>query len=360
MSVIVPKFTRTKICKAGDVLIDPEAAVEERAEALSIINHWRACHVYPMNTFQATLRKRLKKICESSFVAQRLKRVPSIVLKLERNKGMQLARMQDIGGLRAVVKSIEDVRKLEEIYRDGSLDHPLIGVDDYITNPKSSGYRSLHLIYRYENPVKTAYNGLLIELQIRTNLQHAWATAVETIGSFLNQALKSNEGSAEWLDFFKVVGAAFALIENSPIAEEFQKFSPAEIYDKCLQQEKKLDVRRKLQSFAVAANAITSEKNGGSYHLIVLDANDRTVMISSYGKRRLDEANKDYAKAENLALENTDMQVVLVATDSIESLRRAYPNYFLDTKQFVLALNRIDRLVKQDSAQNKLAQKLLF
>lgn len=93
---------------------------------------------------------------------------------------------------------------------------------------------------------------------------------------------------------------------------------------------------------------------------IILDANDRTVLISSFGKRRLDEANKEYAKAENLALENTDMQVVLVATDSIDSLRRAYPNYFLDTKQFVLALNRIDKLVKQDSARHKLAQKSLF
>lgn len=266
MSLIVPKFTRSQICTAGKVLIDPDVTTERRAEALSIINHWRACHVYPMNTFQATLRKRLKKVCDSSFVAQRLKRVPSIVLKLERNKGMQLARMQDIGGLRAVVKSIEDVRKLEEIYNNGSLNHPLIGVDDYILKPKPSGYRSLHLIYKYENPIETAYNGLSIELQIRTNLQHAWATAVETIGSFLNQALKSNEGSAEWLGFFKLVGAAFALMENSPTADEFQEFSPAEIYSKCLQQEKKLDVKRKLQSFAVAANAITLEKNGGSYH----------------------------------------------------------------------------------------------
>jgi putative GTP pyrophosphokinase len=34
----------------------------------------------------------------------------------------------------------------------------------------------------------------------------------------------------------------------------------------------------------------------------------------------------------------------LVTTGSVESLRRAYPNYFLDTKQFLSALSRIEKL----------------
>ena len=347
MTSLIPNFTRNQISKSGDALINASLPPIAHAEALLLINHWRACHVYPMNTFQATLRKRLKKVCDSPLVAQRLKRVPSIVKKLEKNQGMQLARMQDIGGIRAVVNNINQVRKLQETYTNGSLTHDLIGVDDYIANPKASGYRSVHVIFKYKNLTETAYNGLFIELQLRTNLQHAWATAVETIGSFLNQALKSSEGSDEWLDFFKLVGAAFAIMEDSPVASEFKGCSPAKIYKLCTEQEVGLDVKRKLQSFAVAANAITSEKNGGNYHLIILDANDRTVSISSFGKKRLEEANKEYAQAEKVALENTDVQVVLVATDSVDSLRRAYPNYFLDTKQFVLALNRIKKLADQ-------------
>lgn len=344
MTFPTPSFTRGSINRAGLVLTSNKAGPQELAEALTLINHWRACHAYPVNTFQATLRFRLKKVCTNALVAQRMKRVPSITRKLLNNYGMQLSRMQDIGGLRAVVDSVTQVRKLHALYTDGSLTHSLIDTDDYITTPKTSGYRSLHLIYRYENPSAVAYNKLCIELQFRTRLQHAWATAVETIGSFLNQALKSNEGPHEWLQYFKIVSAAFAWIEKCPVASDFNDWPQSDIFALCIQLEKQLDVRRKLQAFAVATTAITSNNAGGSYHLIILDAVERTVTISSFGKKRLDEANAAYAEAESKALEHEDMQTVLVATDSIESLRRAYPNYFLDTRQFLYALNRIEKL----------------
>ena len=57
------------------------------------------------------------------------------------------------------------------------------------------------------------------------------------------------------------------------------------------------------------------------------------------------EANEAYAKAEIKASESSqDIQAVLVSTGTISSLRRAYPNYFLDTTQFINALLRIPRL----------------
>lgn len=344
MTIPVPNFTKGRVNRAGAILIDNTATQEQRADALALINHWRACHAYPVNTFQATLRSRLKKVCANALVAQRMKRVPSIVKKLTKNHGMQLARMQDIGGLRAIVDSVAQVRQLHSLYTNGSLSHELLDTDDYISTPKSSGYRSLHLIYKYNNPYVPEYKGLCIELQIRTKLQHAWATAVETIGSFLNQALKSNEGPEEWLHYFQVVGAAFSVIEKCPVAAEFVDMPSNALFVQCVELERRLDVRRKLSSFAVAANAITSRNIGGSYHLIVLNAAKRNVTISSFGKKRLDEANRAYAEAEHTAIEQEDMQTVLVATDSIESLRRAYPNYFLDTKQFLIALSRIGKL----------------
>jgi putative GTP pyrophosphokinase len=344
MSFTLPDFTRGQINRAGVALLDQAAIAEAKAAALALINHWRACHAYPINTFQATLRWRLRKVCAKPLVATRLKRLPSIVRKLETNHGMQLVRMQDVGGLRAVVDSVAQVRKLQEIYCEGGLIHELVDVDDYIENPKPSGYRSLHLIYRYRNPSAPAYNGLSLELQFRTRLQHAWATAVETIGSFLNQALKSSEGPAEWLDYFKVVSSAFALIEKCPVVAEHAELSTARIYRMAVDLGVKLDVKRKLNAFSVAANAISSSNVGGNFHLIVLDAVERTVSVSSFGKRRLEEANAAYAEAEQKAAEHPDMQTVLVATSSIEALRRAFPNYFLDTKQFLGALARIEKL----------------
>jgi len=343
MAFAIPNFTRKQVTKAGQVLINPHSTVDDFEKALTLLSHWRSCHAYPINTFQATLRSRLKKVCNTALVAQRLKRTPSILKKLELNPGMQMARMQDVGGLRAVVESLSQVHKLQEIYLKSSLQHELIGIDDYIATPKKSGYRSLHLIYKYKNPQNPIYDGLCIELQIRTKLQHAWATAVETIGTFLDQALKSSEGPKEWLDYFKLVGAAFSFLEKSPVAKDFEKIPKEKIYRLVNEQTKKLDVKSKLNAFAVAANAIETRASQGNYHLVKLNAQEKTVEIKSFGKRRLEDANREYEEAEKLAAIDNNVQAVLVATDSIDALKRAYPNYFLDTRQFTLALSRIQK-----------------
>src|SRR5207245_5775536 len=137
-----------------------------------VLSNWRGCHGYPINTFQATLRDKLKRLgMNEAFVAQRLKRTPSIIAKLKRFDTMQLARMQDIGGLRAVVMTVPDVRQLQEDYKKSNFKHEL-SEKDYITEPKSDGYRSVHLVFRYKNERAPAYDGLSIELQIRTKLQH--------------------------------------------------------------------------------------------------------------------------------------------------------------------------------------------
>lgn len=343
MAFTTPKFSRKQVSKAGQILLDADATAEKIIVALAILSHWRSCHAYPINTFQATLRSRLKKVSRGALVAQRLKRTPSIIKKLQLNPGMQMARMQDIGGLRAVVENLSQVRKLQDLYTNGALSHELIGTDDYIANPKKSGYRSLHLIYKYKNLHNPIYDGLCLELQIRTKLQHAWATAVETIGTFLDQALKSSEGPKMWLDYFKIVGAAFALLEKSPVANEFSKKSQNDIYASVIQKTRKLEVERKLSAFTIAANAIETRQSKGNYHLVILNAESKTVSIKSFSQRRLEDASTEYSQAESISSTNKNIQAVLVATNSIDALKKAYPNYFLDTRQFTFALKKIQK-----------------
>lgn len=45
-----------------------------------------------------------------------------------------------------------------------------------------------------------------------------------------------------------------------------------------------------------------------------------------------------YSTAERKTEGNPEIDVVLVSADSITSLRRAYPNYFLDTTAFLESL----------------------
>ena len=72
----------------------------------------------------------------------------------------------------------------------------------------------------------------------------------------------------------------------------------------------------------------------GNYHLVILNAETKTVSIKSFSQRRLEDASAEYAETENISSENKNIQAVLVATNSIDALKKAYPNYFLDTRQF--------------------------
>ena len=345
MTKPTPQFSRTQVNRAGDILLLPNPTFEELEQAFEVLNNWRSCHAYPINTFQATLRDKINRIgLKQTIVAQRLKRQTSIINKLYRIPGMQLSRMQDIGGLRAVVNTYNQVKVLEEDYRNSWFQHELLTTTDYIANPKASGYRSVHLVYKYSNEKNPAYNGLRVELQIRNKLQHAWATAVETMGTFLEQALKSSEGPEEWLDFFALTGSGFAHLEDCPPVPGYEGLSAQETYKNATAEARRLDVRNRLEAYRVAVDMISADKKLRSYHLIILDSTKKTVTIRAYGRNRLEEANNDYTETERNMEEGT--QVVLVSTGDIGALQRAYPNYFLDTTEFIRALDRISMKIK--------------
>jgi ppGpp synthetase/RelA/SpoT-type nucleotidyltranferase len=231
MPFVEPRYSRNQVNRAGDILAAPaDFSAADREWAEEVLANWRACHGYPINTFQATLRAKLRNGYGESIVAQRLKRAPSIISKLQRFAGMQLARMQDIGGLRAVLTSVRRVRMLEQSYRESAFEHVLTNSKNYIDEPKEDGYRGIHLIYRYMNNRAPAYNGLSLELQLRTQRQHAWATAVETMGTFLGQALKAGQGDQEWRDFFAKASAALALIERTASVPGFENRDRAAVF----------------------------------------------------------------------------------------------------------------------------------
>lgn len=348
-----PLYTRGQVNKAGDIIRAAWAVTEEPATATGVnpddffwayevLGNWRACHNYPINTFQATLRSRLKGIDRKATVAQRLKRLPSIIGKLVRFPHMELSRMQDIGGLRAILESVPKVRKLEQLYLESNFRHQLVTPHkDYIQHPKPDGYRGIHLVYKYRNELEPAYDGLQLELQLRTRLQHAWATAVETMGTFLGQALKSGQGEAQWRAFFEVSGAAIALLEKCPPVPGYESLSEAETFRRVAEAEAKLRVLEKLRGFSVAADSIQKGKGQGAYHLVVLDSANKSVTLTPYPTARLDEANAAYSRVEKRTQAGEPIEAVLVAAGPVEALKKAYPNYFLDTHQFIRQIERV-------------------
>lgn len=69
---------------------------------------------------------------------------------------------------------------------------------DYIAYPKRNGYRSTHVISRHDAP-EAGLSNLFCETQVRTRLQHAWATALETYDVISRSALKFGGGSEDEL-----------------------------------------------------------------------------------------------------------------------------------------------------------------
>ena len=343
------KFSKSKTDSAGVILCDEKSPEEDKNHALEILSNWRAAHSYPMHIFKKRLKNVSEKINKEALSAQRLKRVPSIIKKLNRKYNgkkatMKLTQMQDIAGCRAVMSNVRLARKLyKDYYIKGDLKHKKVNEKDYISNPKRDGYRSIHLIYRYiSDKVNKMYNDLLVEVQIRSKLQHIWATAVETVGFFTGQAIKSNEGEKEWNLFFKLVSSAFAKLENCPTIPNTPD-DEKKLYLLIKQKEKELNVITKLENWLKSIEVLGNlkKKKNAYFFLLELDTLQRKLKISAYSKLQEEKAIDDYARAEKRIYGKKDYDVVLVSTDTASDLEKAYPNYFLDTKNFIKYLNKI-------------------
>ena len=99
------------------MLVGTDVAAEEMDDALRVINNWRSSHAFPLNTLQIGLKERAQRVDADALIAQRIKRLSSIKAKLERFRSMDLARMQDIGGCRAVVHSVRAVDNLDAVFQ---------------------------------------------------------------------------------------------------------------------------------------------------------------------------------------------------------------------------------------------------
>lgn len=343
MAWTVPRYSRADVDKAGATLIDKAATAEDLEHALVVINNWRSSHSFPLNTFQVGLRQRAWEVSRQSLVAQRIKRLSSIELKLRRFDWLRLSEMQDIGGCRAVVSSVRRVDRLVRSYRESDVKHRLVDQDDYIRNPKRSGYRGIHLIYAYRSDRKRTYNRLKIEMQFRTRLQHAWATAVETVGTFIEQALKASRGEKEWLRFFALAGSVFAIREGTPLIPETPT-NEAELIGELRHYVQELDVEARLHAYGAALRTLEDPSaRRARYFLLELDPGARRVSVTGYRSNELRQASREYLAAERKLKPVPGADAVLVSVESLAALRRAYPNYFLDTDVFLNALNRAMR-----------------
>ncbi len=323
------KYARNQIKKAGKTFVSRNSSAKEKEEALVLINNWRAAHSFPMQV----IYMHVKRIAGSqAVVAQRLKRLYSITQKLYRFPNMSLTAMQDIGGCRVIVDSISDVYSLVTSLKKSSMRHKLKEEYDYIRNPKEDGYRSYHIVYSYYSDRNPKYNGLFIEIQIRTHIQHLWATAVETMDTFTGDPLKIGQGDPENRQFFVLISKLLEIYETSN--QDIAAVKKSQTLQAFIEYENKHRVLRKLKSINVAVGFVQSvDSRDQGYYVLKLDRKRNQLYINQYAKNQLEQATSFYDLAEKNREKDAD--IVLVSTASFNMLKKAYPNYFTDINEFI-------------------------
>lgn len=111
--------------------------------AFRVMDAFRAAHQYPLAKANNGLRSMIETEKCPVEVSQRLKRFVTIIDKLQREPTLALSKMQDIGGCRAILGSVEEIRRVEHRLKRR---RPVVGYSDYITHPRESGYRGVHVV----------------------------------------------------------------------------------------------------------------------------------------------------------------------------------------------------------------------
>lgn len=354
------KYSGVQVNRAGDQLRRDNLILnqEEFSAVLDVISYWRSEHDEPLKVSFLTLQDVVARIDRRAIFGKRLKRVASISSKLRRFPEMDLKNMQDIGGCRAILtnqKKLQQASRALKLLPEFQWPNPKFRLKDYIANPKPDGYRSIHIVGNFSAiPGETRR----IEVQLRTYIQHYWATALEIVDLFTHQALKSNQGDDEWRNFFRSASEQFAEMDEIHL---FETMSPAskqiayrarlrkhprlqETADAVKRCSKKLRVVDKLEAYAGSLVILDDQlktQQAPGFALLKIDLKAKTVAAQPFAFTDSKVAETRYIELESETAKSENVVVALVSSTAIGGIKEAYPNYFADSSQFLLHLRLI-------------------
>ncbi len=329
MAWVELQHSKKRVRRAGELIGRGEGTADEIDEAREIISNFRSSHSYPLLSVTAHVRSHALAVNPDAVVARRTKRLPTILDKLERHPQMSVDSMQDMGGCRVVLDAIEEVDvlvdRLENVRRAKNTIHKAY---DYIRAPQPTGYRGQHLVYSYQAS-KEAYRGHKIEVQIRTELMHSWATAIETMDLFSGSRLKYGEGPNPVKRFFAVTSGLMAAQEGTAPVPGVDG-SVDEMRAELARLDDQLHMTERLIGYSSVAYRFPRSGRRSTI-LLRLERSTGLLRLSVFETH----AEAEEALAQVEARDDKDTDAVLVVISKIGQLRSAYPNYFGNTEAFV-------------------------
>jgi putative GTP pyrophosphokinase len=349
MSFVRPPESKRAVNAAGSRISDEV----ETQDDVRLVDQWRSSHAYVLNTFQIFFKRRIEASSLSVEFAQRLKRRNTIIDKLRRRKpdGTKLmgdvTTMQDFAGCRLIFESISDLDDFRIFLHSSpqmkNVKHFLKHKENpekfnYIAYPKWTGYRGVHEVFVHQprphrkgQDTAAPWRNLLVEIQYRTRIQHAWATALE-ISDFVDgertkfslEPDQSNERSR----FFALVSELLARFHENETRAVLEKD-----IDSIRQEIKEIEERIGVLKRLKAMRAVTDFPALGRHNVLNLRrvSDDKVELEVRVFKKRGDaiEKSKEYESSSN------SVNAVYVSSDDPKELRRAYLNYFNDPVDFV-------------------------
>lgn len=195
---MVKPFSNKDYEKLGDRIRKDVNNISE--SDYEMLQYLRTSYKSPLSVVFNTIESLAHSVDKNCVCTYRIKRIESIVSKLIRFPEMRVNRAEDIAGCRCILSSEADVYSLLERIRkkQDKLPFEIKGkINDYIANPKESGYKSVHI------NVTLKGDNRRIEIQLRSLEQHNWATLVEITDLLYEIKLKEN-GCDSNPDLFKL------------------------------------------------------------------------------------------------------------------------------------------------------------
>jgi len=143
-------------------------------------------------------------------------------------------------------------------------------------------------------------------------------------------------GDERWKHFFKLMSSYIAGRETNALVPDTLADQQERIGElRALASD--LRVENVLSGWGVGINVMTDKTKGAKgvhSFLLVLNSKDRRIRVLPFSKGELQAAQQQYLELEKENNEKPWMQSVLVSVDSVAALRRAYPNFYLDSLTF--------------------------
>ena len=185
-----------------------------------------------------------------------------------------------------------------------------------------------------------------VEIQIRTRIQHSWATGVEAAGAIYGEDYKSPETfvpsevpSKNVERFFCLSSGLLALKEGCPTAENVPD-SKAELLREFLDLENRKQILEDLteatdSSFRSVQAGLGNPDADSSLYVLEYDREAQVLYATPFPAADIDRAISYYNRNEEEEIFFPKRDTVLVYATSPEYLSAAFPNYSTNLGEFV-------------------------